>query len=83
MNAILGVNVEQDSRNAQKLLKDIPVNFPVLFDTSNTVSQLYNVSAMPSTVIVDRNGNMRFLHKGYQSGYESEYQKQVKSLLLE
>ena len=80
---ILGVNVEQDSRNAQKLLKDIPVNFPVLFDTSNTVSQLYNVSAMPSTVIVDRNGNMRFLHKGYQSGYEAEYQKQVKSLLLE
>ena len=38
---------------------------------------------MPSTVLVDRNGNMRFLHKGYKSGLEDIYMEQVRSLIRE
>lgn len=80
---VLGVNVEQDPSKAQTLLKDIPVSFPVLFDTQNSVSKQYNVKAMPTTVIVDRNGNMRYLHKGYQPGYEQQYAEQVRALIRE
>lgn len=80
---LLAVNVEEDSSKADELLKDIPVTFPVLFDNSNKVTKLYNVIAMPSTVIVDRDGNMRYLHRGYLPGYEKEYQKQVKELIRE
>lgn len=80
---ILGVNVEADSRAAKTLLKDLPVNFPILFDKTNDVSKMYDVAAMPSTVLVDRNGNVRYLHKGYVPGYEKEYQKQVRKLVRE
>lgn len=80
---ILGVNVEENSKPAQDILNKSPVSFPVLFDTRNEVSKLYNVVAMPSTVLVDRNGNMRYLHKGYKPGYEVEYQNQVRALLRE
>jgi peroxiredoxin len=80
---ILGVNVEEDSDKAKAVLKDIPVNFPVLFDTQNTVSRLYNVVAMPSTVLVDREGKVRYLHKGYKPGYEQQYQEQIRSLIRE
>ena len=80
---ILGVNVEEDSSKAKRLLKEIPVSFPILFDNRNQVSKMYNVVAMPSTVLVDRDGNMRYLHKGYKPGYEKEYQKQVRALIRE
>jgi len=80
---ILGVNVEEDSQAAKKLLKDLPVSFPILFDNRNQVSRLYKVSAMPSTFLVDRDGKLRFMHKGYQSGYEDEYQRQVRALIRE
>jgi peroxiredoxin len=80
---LLGVNVEQDSGDAQRMLHDTPVTFPILFDTQNVVSKLYDVTAMPSTVIVDRDGNVRFVHKGYQPGYEDEYQTQVRALVRE
>jgi len=80
---LLGVNVEEDSSAAKDLLKDVRVSFPILFDNQNKVSQLYNVEAMPSTVILDRNGKVRFVHKGYQPGYEDEYQKQVRELIME
>lgn len=80
---ILGVNVEEDSSQARDMLKKIPVTFPVLFDNENKVSKLYNVVAMPSTVIVDRDGNMRYVHLGYQPGYEQSYQDQVRELVRE
>lgn len=80
---LLGVNVEEDSAAANKMLREIPVTFPVLYDTKNVVSKLYNVVAMPSTVLVDRDGNMRYLHRGYLPGYEQEYIKQIKELMRE
>jgi peroxiredoxin len=80
---VLGVNVEEDPSKAKSLLKDIPVSFPILFDTQNTVSKLYDVSAMPSTVMIDRDGNMRYLHKGYKPGDEAQYKKWVKQLVKE
>ena len=80
---VLGVNVEADTAQAKKLLKDMPVSFPVVFDSDSVVSKQYDVVAMPSTVLVDRDGNMRYLHKGYKSGLEDVYQQQVRELIRE
>ncbi len=80
---ILGVNVEEDPNAARKLLKSIPVTFPILLDGKNAVSQDYNVIAMPSTFMVDRDGNLRYQHLGYLPGYEKEYERQVRELLAE
>ncbi len=38
---------------------------------------------MPSTVIVDRKGNVRFLHRGYKPGDENEYLDQIRALVRE
>ena len=81
--ALLGVNVDAESADAEKLLKVTPVTFPVLFDKESKVSQLYNVNAMPSSVFIDRNGNLRALHRGYKEGDENEYLNQIRTLLKE
>lgn len=80
---LLGVNVEPSSADAMGFLKSTPVTFPILFDTDSKVSKLYDVSGMPSTVIVDRTGKVRFVHHGYQPGEESEYLDQIRSLVRE
>lgn len=80
---VVGVNVDKDSALANKLLKDIPVTFPVLLDNTGAVSASYNVSAMPTTVLIDRDGNVRYLHKGYKPGYEQDYEQQIKELIRE
>ncbi len=80
---VLGVNVDQDSAKADKILNDIPVNFPVLYDNEGEVSRLFNVEAMPTTIIVDRNGNMRFRHRGFKPGYEDLYISHIKTLIRE
>jgi thiol-disulfide isomerase/thioredoxin len=81
---LLAVNVEKNNaEGARKWLEETPVTFPVLFDTNNEVTKLYKVQTMPSTVLVARDGTMRFIHHGYKPGYESEYQTQVRALLRE
>ena len=80
---VLGVNVEEDVNGAKGFLKNFPVDFPVLLDNTNKVSRQYRVIAMPTTVVVDRDGNMRYLHQGYKSGDEAKYRQMVKKLVRE
>jgi thiol-disulfide isomerase/thioredoxin len=80
---MIGVNVEPDSSLAANWLKGTPVTFPILFDTKSEVSKLYSVAGMPSTVIVDRKGNLRWLHRGYKPGDENKYLDQIRALVRE
>ena len=80
---VLGINVDKNSAQADKILNDINISFPVLYDADGSVSKRYNVDAMPTTVIVDRNGNMRFLHRGFKPGYEESYIAHIKTLIRE
>jgi len=80
---LIGVNVEPKSGDAEGFLKSTPVSFPILFDTDSKVSKLYEVSGMPSTVILDRSGKVRYIHHGYKPGEESEYLDQIRTLVRE
>ena len=80
---LLGVNIDDDSRRAMQMIEELGVNFPVLFDASKRVSALYDVDAMPVTVIIDREGTVRYVHQGYKPGYEDKYLTQIRSLLRE
>jgi len=81
---LLGVNVEQDLREAKAYLKKIDITFPILFDVTNQVSAEYEISGMPTTYLVDRDGNLRKLYIGYQPGIsEDTYQREIKALLKE
>jgi len=81
---MLGVNVEPDSKAAEAwLAKQKPVSFPIAFDTESKVSKMYKVAVMPSTVFVDRKGNIRVMHKGYKAGDENTYLTQIRSMLKE
>jgi peroxiredoxin len=80
---VIGVNVDKDSALADKILKDIPVGFPVLYDNLSMVSSTYAVKSMPTTVIIDRDGNMRYIHNGYKPGLEQTYEQQIKELIKE
>ena len=80
---LIGVNVEPDSKAANAWLKATPVTYPVLYDPQSKVSELYQVQAMPTTVIIDRTGTVRFLHRGYLPGDENAYLNSIRSLIVQ
>ena len=81
--SLLGVNIDDDSGKALNMASELGVSFPVLFDSRKEVSRLYEVEAMPVTVIVDREGTVRHVHHGYKPGYEQAYLEQIRALLRE
>ncbi len=80
---LLGINVDKDSKLADHFLKGLDTTFPILYDPTGTVSKQYKVRAMPTTVILDRDGKIRFTHRGYKPGYENKYKKNIRELLKE
>ena len=80
---LLGVNVDEDPRNAASVASKMGVTFPVLLDTDKNVSKLYDLNTMPSTVLIDRDGKVRYIHRGYLAGVEDTYDRQIRELLKE
>jgi peroxiredoxin len=80
---LLGVNVDDDTRNAASVAGKLGVKFPVLWDTDKAVSKRYDLATMPSTVLIDRDGKVRYVHRGYRDGFEDLYEKQIRELLKE
>ena len=68
---------------AMNMVSELGVTFPVLFDNRKEVSKMYQVDAMPTTVILDREGKVRHIHLGYKPGYEVHYLDQIRALLRE
>jgi peroxiredoxin len=80
---LIGVNVDKQSPAVKELLARKPVSFPVLLDPANQVSKAYHVDEMPSSVIIDRKGQIRYVHRGYKPGDENEYQDLIRKLIRE
>jgi peroxiredoxin len=78
---LLGVNIDEDARNAVNTASKLGVTFPVLLDADKKVSRLYELSTMPTTLIIDRDGRVRHLHRGYRDGYEQTYDQQIREML--
>ena len=80
---LFGVNVDEDSRNAVAVATKMGLTFPVLPDADKRVSKQYDLSAMPSTVLIDKDGKVRHVHRGYRDGFEDMYDKQIREMLKE
>ncbi len=78
---VLGVNVESEQDKARKIADRLGVSFPLLFDTGQQVSEDYDLKSMPYTVLVDRDGKIRYIHHGYKPGDENKYINRLKALL--
>ena len=78
---VLGVNVDESPEKAQRIVDRMTIDFPLLLDTNQAVSESYQVDAMPFTVLVDRDGVVRYVHRGYKSGDEAQYVDKLRPLL--
>jgi peroxiredoxin len=80
---LLGVNIDDDARVGAATAARWGVKFPVLLDADKTVTRLYDLGSMPATVLIDRDGRVRYLHRGYREGVEEAYERQIRELAKE
>ena len=61
----LGVSVDDDMKSATQFAKSHPARFPLLLDRLKEVGRAYNIALLPTTVLIDRRGRVRFLLADY------------------
>ena len=81
--SVLGINVDEKPAVATTAASRMALPFPVLFDSDKAVAKAYDVSTMPSSIFVDRDGRVRHVHKGYRSGDEAVHEQLLRGLLKE
>lgn len=82
---LFSVNLDEQSNldAAREMAKTLRVSYPVLFDARKEVSRAYQASTMPLTVLIDREGVVRYISEGYKVGYETRYTEKLRELLNE
>ncbi|QBQ54822.1 TlpA family protein disulfide reductase [Nitrosococcus wardiae] len=80
---VLGVNLDEKLSDAEDFLAKFPTHFDIVIDPDQECAQLFDVQAMPSSFLVDRNGMIRYVHKGFRSGDVEKLRAQIQKLLKE
>ena len=76
----LAVSVDDDMHRATRYAQAHPTRFPMLLDLRKGVSRAYGVERLPTTVLIDRRGRVRFLQSD-DRGIDNSYIAQVRELL--
>ncbi len=80
---IIGVNVDQNNALARKFLDDTRADFPIVYDPQGALATTYKIMGMPSAVLIDRAGQVRFQHVGFTDAKKDEYETHVRQLVAE
>lgn len=78
---VVAINLDEDKANAEKFLKEIPVSFTVLRDAKGEWSDKFVVESMPTSFIVDKQGVIQNIHKGFVSDDINELEHKITQLL--
>ena len=76
----LGVSVDDDLKSAKRFAIAHPGRFPLLLDRRKGVSRAYRIDELPTTVLIDRRGRVRYLQSRYH-GTDEAYVAQLRELL--
>ncbi len=79
---VLAINVDEDAAKMDRFLADHPVSFSVMRDGQQTLVEAAGIEGMPSSFLVDRTGEIRFVHAGFRTeSTPEELEQEIESLL--
>ena len=80
---VVAINVDQDRKLADEFLVKRPAEFRVVFDPAGDIARRFDVQAMPTSFLIDRQGKVRFRHEGFKEKSRDTREKQLAQLLKE
>jgi peroxiredoxin len=80
---VFGVNVDDDQGGALEFAHTQALGFPLLLDPKKAVARNYRVDNLPMTLLIDRSGAVRQVHRDFSSKFEPLYLQQLRVLLNE
>jgi thiol-disulfide isomerase/thioredoxin len=80
---VVAVNLDANRADADRFLKQFHPSFEIRFDPQGSLAEKFNVEGMPTSVVVDRHGVVRYTHIGFKSDDRETLENQLRGLLAE
>lgn len=78
---IIGVNLDKERALADAFLAEIPAEFALRFDPAGALAKQFGVQAMPSSFLIDRDGNVLATHFGFKTADAADYERAIEAAL--
>jgi len=69
---ILAISLDDDRESAEIAATELKMPFPVLLDSAHAAADLYQVQAIPTLMIVDKDGKVTFGQVGFDAALEMQ-----------
>ncbi len=77
---VIGVSLDQgESATVTDFMKQLGMNYPVVLGDEKVVEAFGGFTGIPTTIVIDRTGNVVAEHIGY--GSEKHFEEEVKPLI--
>mgnify|MGYP000844139370 FL=1 len=80
---IIAISVDEKTEDATRFLRRFDPKYPVLHDPDGKVAELYDIPAMPTSFVIDRDGQITMIHTGFRDGDIEEIRAHISTLLAE
>jgi thiol-disulfide isomerase/thioredoxin len=80
---VIAVDVDRKRRDAERFLAMVHTTFAVEFDPNGELAERFHVQGMPTGLLIDRRGVVRFTHIGFRPSDRARYEAQVQQVLNE
>jgi len=78
---VIAINLDKNKAHAAKFLERVPASFDIAYDPEGSVAEAYSLKVMPSSYLIDRQGNLIHAHKGFKSSDGSRMENMIIELL--
>lgn len=81
---VVAINLDEQREDADNFTSQVPHEFSIAFDNNERdCANAFQVKAMPSSYLIDRQGRIRFAHMGFKTDETEVVRQQIEQLLAE
>lgn len=78
---VVGVNLDAKRSDADTFLAEVPATFTVAFDAKGDTARRFEVKGMPSSYLIDREGRLIAVHKGFKPADRQDLEARIAQAL--
>jgi len=78
---IIGIDLDVKTEDGLRFLAKTPAAFTVAFDPSGKTAKQYGIKGMPSSVLIDRDGKVAYMHAGFNGVSREELEKAITAVM--
>jgi thiol-disulfide isomerase/thioredoxin len=79
--AVVAVNVDREPQKALAFLAKHPVGYASASDPDGRIPETFGIETMPTSFLIDRQGVVRHVHRGFRRGDEDVLRERIRALL--